>query len=50
MISAFDLLALVLEVDISFLSLNYFVGVFACVDIHVDVCSGSYATRKGFGG
>ena len=54
MISASNLLALVLEggegLDISFLSLHYFVGVSVCVDIHVDVCSGSYATGEGFGG
>ena len=54
MISASSLLALVIwggkGLDISFLSLHYFVGVSTCVDIHVDVCFGSYATQEGFGG
>ena len=54
MISAFDLLALVLEggegLDLSFLTLHYFVDVSMCVDIHVDIFSKSYATREGYGG
>ena len=54
MISAFDLLALVLEgvegLVISFLSPHYFLGVFMCVNIHEDVCFGSYATQEGYWG